>query len=348
MSHLHPVMGDQSVGETIGMPFKNQFLSRPRQRVLPAKLIFNPASGRPDQSAGQLMEILTDMQAWHILPEVTIVRPGARLEEITADAIRRGMRLIVVGGGDGTIDAVAGALVGSQAVLGVIPTGTRNNVALSLGIPTGNLAEAVATLRRGRRIHVDVGCAHCGHTQRHFIEAGTVGLISALYPAADDIQHGNLIRIGDLLGTWVSTPPAEIHLNLDDGREKLVTQGHIVLIANMPYFGVNFHLAPDISYDDGLLDVFVYSNLTKLDLIGYAVQMAGGLPEDTRVQHFRVRNLTVRTIPRMPVMADGTMLGEGPLKVTVVHSGLAVMAGMSAVSRTIDRQLSRPENLPNG
>jgi diacylglycerol kinase (ATP) len=313
-----------------------------------AKLIFNPSSGRSDQSPGQLTEILSEMQAWHIRPEVSIVRPGNRVETLAEDAVRRGIRLVVVAGGDGTADAVAASLAGTGAVLGVIPTGTRNNIALSLAIPMNNIPEAVAILRRGRRIHLDVGCAHSGNIQRPFLEAATVGLISALYPAADDIQHGNLIRIGDLLGTLVSMPAAEIRLNLDDGRQKMVTQGHIVLAANMPYFGVNFHLAQDISYDDGLLDVFVYSNFNKLELIGYAVQMAGGLPEDPRVQHFKVRSLAVRTIPRMPVMADGFMLGEGPLRLTVQRRGLAVMAGVATFTRISTLHNSLPESLPNG
>jgi diacylglycerol kinase (ATP) len=319
-----------------------------RPVAIPAKLIFNPSSGRTDQSPAQLAEILSEMQAWHIRPEVSIVRPGSRLETLAADAVQRGIRLVVVAGGDGTIDAVAATLVGTETVLGVIPTGTRNNIALSLAIPINNIPEAVAILRRGRRVRLDVGCAHSGGVQRPFLEAATVGLISALYPAADDIQHGNLIRIGDLLGTLVSMPAGEIRLNLDDGREKLVTQGHIVLAANMPYFGVNFHLAPDISYDDGLLDVFVYSNLTKLELIGYAVQMAGGLPEDPRVLHFKVRSLAVRTVPRMPVMADGFMLGEGPLRLTVQRRGLAAMAGVATFSRISTLRNTLPEGLTNG
>ncbi len=331
-----------------GMTRKAKLNTNQRPVAIPAKLIFNPSSGRADQSPAQLSEILSEMQAWHIRPEVTIVHPGSRLEAVAEDAVRRGIRLVVVAGGDGTIDAVGAVLAGTGAVLGVIPTGTRNNIALSLAIPVNNIPEAVAILRRGRRILLDVGCAHSGGVQRPFLEAATVGLISALYPAADDIQHGNLIRIGDLLATLVSMPAAEIRLNLDDGREKQVAQGHIVLAANMPYFGVNFHLASDISYDDGLLDVFVYSNLTKLELIGYAVQMAGGLPEDPRIQHFKVRSLTVRTNPRMPVMADGFMLGEGPLRLTVQRRELAAMAGVATFTRVSALRNAFPEGMPNG
>jgi diacylglycerol kinase (ATP) len=163
-----------------GMTRPSRLNTNQRPVAIPAKLIFNPSSGRPDQSPAQLSEILSEMQAWHIRPEVTIVRPGSRLETVAEDAVRRGIRLVVVAGGDGTIDAVAAVLAGASAVLGVIPTGTRNNIALSLAIPLNDIPEAVAILRRGRRILLDVGCAHSGSVERPFLEAATVGLISAL------------------------------------------------------------------------------------------------------------------------------------------------------------------------
>jgi diacylglycerol kinase family enzyme len=92
-------------------------------------------------------------------------------------------------------------------------------------------------------------------------------------------------------------------------------------------------LSQEVSFIDGLLDVFVFSNLTKLELLGYAVQVVGGGPTDPRVQHFQVRNLEVRSLPRMPVMADGFMLGEGPLRVSVRRHALCVMAAQTALAK---------------
>lgn len=273
------------------------------------------------------------MQAWRMIPEIYLVHPKSQLKAVVRDAIDRGMRLIVVGGGDGTIDSVVDALVGTEARLGIVPTGTRNNVAASLDIPVGNIPEAVAILRRGRSLRVDVGFAYSRHSRRHFFEAASVGLISALFPAADDIQHGNLARIGDLLTTLVGMPVAELRLKLDDGAQKIVTQGHVVLIGNMPFFATNLRISQDVSFVDGLLDVFVFSNLTKLELLGYAVQVISGAPTDPRVQHFQVRNLEVRSLPRMPVMVDGFMLEEGPLRVCVRRHALAVMAAQTALAK---------------
>jgi diacylglycerol kinase (ATP) len=300
---------------------------------LRAKVIFNPSSGRPDLAAGELVEILAHLQAWRILPEVYLVQPKNQLTPVIEDAIERGFRLIVVCGGDGTVDTAINALVGTQATLGIIPIGTRNNVALSLNIPVGNIPGAIALLRRGRRIKVDVGRICCGDNSRWFLEVATVGLVSALYNAADEIQHGNLARIGDLLGTLVTSTLGEMRLTLNPGEISISAQAHVVLVANTPYFGANFNISPEISFVDGWLDVFVYADLTKLDLISYAVQIGGGVPEDARIRHFRTKEVVVESTPPMPVLADGFGLGDGPVRVTIHAQSLSVMAGRAEQPR---------------
>ena len=105
-----------------------------------------------------------------------------------------------------------------------------------------------------------------------------LGSFPALFPAADDIQHGNLARIGDLLTALVSSPPAQMRLVLDK-KEQISIQGHVVLVGNMSYVGPHFRISPDSSYQDGLLDILVFASLSKLDLLGNVVQMAGGGPK---------------------------------------------------------------------
>ncbi len=296
-------------------------------RALRAKLIYNPAAGAAGQAGAQLTEILAELQRCDILPEVHLVTAESQLQAVAADALRRGIRLVIVAGGDGTIDNAMGGLVGTHGTLGIIPTGTRNNVALSLGIPQGNIPAAVALLRTGRRRRIDVGRAYCNGTARWFLEAGAVGLVSALYPAADDLQHGDLARVGDLVTTFVSATAGEIRLCLNGGQEIVVDEGHMVVLANMPYVGAHFHPASSIACDDGLLDVLVYGHLSKLDLLTYAVQLSSGAADDPRVEHYQARRVDVRAGPGMPAMVDGVILGEGALRVLVRPRALAVMAG---------------------
>jgi diacylglycerol kinase (ATP) len=299
-----------------------------------ATLIFNPAAGNPAESAGQLVELLRLLQQAQIQAEVTLVEPELHLQTIARRAAHAGAKLVIVSGGDGTIENVALGLVGSQATLGIIPTGTRNNVARSLGIPTDNIADAVALLREGRRLKIDVGQVRHGEASRGFLEAGVIGLASALYPSADDIQHGDLGKIPEFIATLVSAVPSEIRLRLDHQRKEIVTHAHLVIIANMPFMGANFQIAPDVLFDDRYLDVFVYSDLNKLDLIGQAMQSPTTAP-DARIQRFCAKTIAVTTDPAMPATADGVLLGEGPVTVTLHPHRLRVMAGPADVAATM-------------
>jgi diacylglycerol kinase (ATP) len=304
-----------------------------KKHLLRAKLIFNPGSGASGESPVQLMDVISEMQAWKLVPEAYLVEPDSDLTAVVLKAIEDGMSMFVVCGGDGTIDIVARALAGTNATLGIIPTGTQNNVALSLGIPPMDIPAAFAILRNGKRIKVDMGQADFGKVKQSFLEVCSVGLASALFPSADDIQHGHLTRVGDFLSTLVASSPAEIQLTLD-GKREITTMCHAVLVSNMPYIGPHFQVGTPASIDDGLLDVLLFADLTKMDLLGYAVQAArpGGRPEDERIQHYHVHRVDIDTNPAMPVMVDGLAIGEGPLHIRMQRHVLAVMVGEAPMS----------------
>jgi diacylglycerol kinase (ATP) len=297
-----------------------------------AKLIFNPAAGNPTESAAQLVELLRHLQTQQIEAEVVLVQPEMRLSAIARSAARAGAKMVIVSGGDGTIENVALGLVGSRTTLGIIPTGSRNNLARSLSIPTNNLAAAAALLRYGRRLKIDVGHVRHRKASRYFLEASTIGLVSALYPSADDFQHGDLGKITEFISALVSAAPSEIRLRLDRQRKEIVTHAHMVIVANMPFMGANFQIAPDVAFEDRQLDVLIYSDLSKRDLIGHALQSPTTAP-DARIQRFHAKTISITTQPAMPVMADGVFIGDGSVTVTVQPRSLAVMAGAAAVAQ---------------
>jgi len=304
-------------------------------RPMSAKLIFNPGAGANRGAPVGILDVIHEMQARKLVPEVFLVEEGCDLSGAVSEALAQGIRLFVVCGGDGTIAAVAGMLLGTRATLGIIPSGTQNNIALSLGIPA-ELPAAIALLRTGRRIKVDVGTAACDKVPTPFLEVCSVGLGSALFPAADDLLHGNLARIGDFLATLVTTLPAEIHLVLDNKRE-VRALGHGVLVANMPFTGLHYQVGSPTAFSDGLLDVLLFADLSKLDLLGYMFKGVGtDGSEDPRIQRYQVRRVDIDTQPTMPIMADGNALGEGRVRIEVRRRALAVMIGKQA-----------PETLPD-
>ena len=125
-------------------------------RPMRAKLIFNPGAGEARVSPIEILDVIHEMQTWKLVPEAFLVEPGCDLAKVVSDALADGIRMFVVCGGDGTITAVARTLAGTKATLGIIPIGTQNNTALSLGIPN-EIPDAIAILRKGKRIKVDMG-----------------------------------------------------------------------------------------------------------------------------------------------------------------------------------------------
>lgn len=315
-------------------------------RPIRAKLIFNYGSGQAGESPQQLASILLEMQKQHILPEVYIIHPDSRIEGTIQRAIKSGIKLIVVAGGDGTIDSIVGAMIGRDATLGIIPTGTRNNLAFNLGI-TGDIANSVALLRQGRRLKIDVGRVHCGHSRHWFLEGAALGLLSDLYPMADDIQHGDLTRIGELLSTFVSATASRLRVVLD-GRRPLDTPAHMMLITNMPFLGPHFQISPNVSFRDGRLDVFTFSDMSKLNMLTYAVLSRGGPVEDAGIRHYRAKHIRIVSNPRMPILADGILLGQGSLSVHIHRRALTVMAGTELTGQGATTVVVTPKLAPDG
>jgi YegS/Rv2252/BmrU family lipid kinase len=292
------------------------------------KLIFNPISGRANASPALLQEVIAALQALNFIPEVHLIEPGGDLKTVVDEALRRKIRLFVVCGGDGTIETTARLLLGKRATLGIFPAGTQNNIALSLGI-SSEIKEAAALLRTGQRSKVDVGFAQSGDAESPFLEVCSVGLFSALFNSADNLQKGDLTGLGDILATLASFPLAEIRLVLDQ-NQKITLRGHVALVANLPYFGLNYRVAADNpanSWQDGMLDVLVFTDFSKLELVGNVLQTVAEEAGDHRLRRYRARRVEIQTDPAMPIQADGTSLGKTPVQIRVKQKALAMITG---------------------
>lgn len=299
-------------------------IDRARKRSLHAKLIFNPNAGAADEANKKFMEVAEELQATDIQTETYLIEPNCDLPKVIQEAIGQGFRLFIACGGDGTVSSVAKELIETNAILGIIPTGTQNNIAYSLGIST-DIASSVAIIANGQHKKIDISNCTCDNQITHCIEVCSVGLFSSLFPSADDIRHGDLTRIGDFIATITTTPPSKIQIFLDNETEVNIF-GHVVLISNMPYILRHFQVGSNNSFEDGLIDVLFFEDQSKLDLLRYAIKSQGTDFElDPRIQHYRARSITIDTVPPMPIMADGTKIGEGSVKIDIQKRALSVL-----------------------
>src|SRR4029450_6264872 len=120
-------------------------------------VILNPLAGTHARAPEDLPQQLDALfKAQGISPRIALARRGAEVRKLAWSAVRELSQLVIAGGGDGTVNTVAAALVGTEVVLGVLPLGTLNHFAKDLGLPL-ELGGAVQTIGAGHTVRIDVG-----------------------------------------------------------------------------------------------------------------------------------------------------------------------------------------------
>jgi YegS/Rv2252/BmrU family lipid kinase len=297
-----------------------------RRRAL---LIINTKSGPANDSISHVRDVVELLAGHGITVDVRVKLRKRQAREEARRAARSGVPLVIAAGGDGTIEAVAAGLVGSDAVLGIVPLGTYNNVAACLGLPF-DVAEACALIGAGpvRRIDVGLVTARGRKRPRIFLELAAAGVTAALMPAGQDAKKGAWDAAAQTLPGAVGMRPTPAVLRLD--RQSAERQAHTLLVevANAPLMGPAFQVAPHARMDDALLDVAIYHDLTPAGLASRLVALKAGVEaEDERIERVRVQRLELRTAAPLPVMADSKVIGTTPAVFEVLPGALRVIAG---------------------
>ena len=287
------------------------------------RLIVNPTSG-PVENPELLTDLAEALQTQGIQAEICTTTPDEDGEGLAADAAKAGAKLVIVAGGDGTIEAVARGLAHTQTMLGIIPLGTRNNIAASLNIPN-DLTQAIQTLAEGEHGRFDMGKAN----NHYFMEVVGVGLEASLFPCGDEVKEGikknYLIALKSVFSgvkTFLQFSPHRLVLRFD-GRRMRRLRTLQVNICNSPRYGVEFALAPEAKMNDGKLDVIYINNPSKWDhLRHFFTAMRGEQLPHKRLNTYRASKIEVRSYPPLDVHADGECLGTTPVTIEVIPRAL--------------------------
>ena len=299
--------------------------SRPRR----AQLIFNPRSKGALDGTYSLERIVDCLLAHGITSEVGIKTSGKVARGLAKAAVKHGDELVIVAAGDGTIEDVVGELAGGATALGIIPIGTMNNIARSLGVPL-DLEDACALLGAGITRHIDVGRVITSDkpSGAYFLESAGVGLSALAAPIGQDEEKGRWALLVKAIGKFLTFAGAEVQVSCDDG-ELLEAHTQVVTVSNAPLFGKNMLIGPDAKMDDHLLDVALYDGMSKLDLERYFMGIADGTRvDDPRVSFRRVRRIRVSADAPLKANADLEVLAEQQSwEIESVPGALAVVAG---------------------
>jgi diacylglycerol kinase family enzyme len=197
---------------------------------------------------------------------------GDELEEALDVAVAGDADVVMAGGGDGTISAAASRLAGTEKTLAILPAGTMNLFARSLGIPL-QLEAAVACFVDGRIRNVDLGLAG----ERHFVHQFSVGLHAKLIRLRERREFAS--RLGKVrasfqagVDAFLRPPRIRVDLTLDGTPSQVVTSS-IGITNNL--FGEG-HMPYTDTPDEGVLGVYVTRAKRRRDLAKFVVNMAIG------------------------------------------------------------------------
>jgi YegS/Rv2252/BmrU family lipid kinase len=250
---------------------------------------------------------------------------SAPIAEVVHAAVSRGCDLVVAAGGDGTVSAVAGGLVGSDVPLGIIPLGTANVLARELGIPTA-LDQACRLLvgpyatARIDAMRVGQGCYF---TQ---IGAGIDALMIRDTRREHKQRFGRIAYLWTALTWLVGFQPRRFTITIDGLPRRF--RASQVVVANSGTLGQPpFRWGPDVRPDDGRLDVCVIRARNLLDYLKlFWYVLTGQHRSSPNVRYFAARQtITIAARRPLPVQGDGEIIGETPVEVAVVPRAVAII-----------------------
>jgi YegS/Rv2252/BmrU family lipid kinase len=246
------------------------------------------------------------------------VRDPVRLPEIVRSAVDEGHRLIVVGGGDGTISSVVDLLAYRDVVLGVLPIGTANSFARTVGVPL-DLSGAIDVVVDGRVADVDLGMVN----DDYFANAAAIGLATSIARGIDPAVKRTLGRAGYLIvGLWQLLRHGHFRCTVTaDGRTRSFDALE-VRVANGAYQG-GIEVAGEAHVESHDLVVQMITGRSRASILGFWTRAILGLPlRGTGVEVLRAESFALSTDPPQYVSIDGEPLVRTPIRARVARQAL--------------------------
>src|ERR1041385_2285854 len=226
-------------------------------------VIVNPASA--SGSTGEAWpRIASDLRSQFGAFRAVFTKHRGDAAALAADAARKGTRLIIACGGDGTVSEVANGILssGKDVELGILPSGTGDDFRRTLEIPSQSRA-AARVLHTGRTVRIDVGRVsfvdHDGaELMRYFLGVASCGMSTKVI---ERVKAQRTSFAASLLQTALRTTPIHLVVQLDDSAERRLVVSNLC-IANARYFGGGMKIAPDAKLTDGKFDVVGMGDLS--------------------------------------------------------------------------------------
>jgi len=228
-------------------------------------------------------------------------------------AVEEGVDAVLVVGGDGMVNSIGGALVGSDVALGVVPAGSGNGFARHFGIPLAP-EKAVPALYRSERITIDVGTAN----ERPFFVTCSMAWDAALVRTFDKSPvRGVLPYVFAAAYEFLEYKAQPFEVVIDGSAKLSFDSPQVFTIANLSQFGGGAQVAPHAQPDDGYLELVVISRRDVPRVLRQLPRLFDGTIDQVHgVQTRQFRELHVKRQEAGPIQLDGELL-EAPAEILV-------------------------------
>jgi diacylglycerol kinase (ATP) len=318
-----------------------------------AVLIINPVSGDDEPNTEKVAAIQTLLAPAPFATEICVTTEERPAGTIAREAVAAGVEVVLVGGGDGTVSEVARELVHKPATLGILPIGTFNNIARSVGV-LSDLPIAASVIVAGHVRQIDVGLANETH---YFFEAAGAGLDAALFPVGEEIKDGRWTRIvrAARLALQYEPQPFEITFDrplsevLPPARQRRMSTRALagktirrnalfIVAANGPFYGGGFNVAPGARLRDGRLALTIYWRFSKWELLRHFQSISGGRYRySPKIESCTAAEIELASPNAIAVHIDGQPLGTTPVTLRALPGALRVFAPQDRPAGEADR-----------
>jgi len=295
-------------------------------RIRRVTVIYNPAANRGNAGRqrdeletymSRAVRNLHDIVSWKVL-ETT---HQGHAEELAREAVANGVQIIVAAGGDGTLGEVVNGIVGADVKLGIMPMGTGNDFARTLG--TGQtIKEAVLSIFYGDPVKVDIGKVK----DRYFINVAGCGFDAIIANHVNTTQgklRGRAAYIAAVYQSLRHFEAVDMELTLDG--ETRETKALLCAVANARNYGGGMKVAPDALVNDGLFDVCVVSTSKWEFIKSFPRVFKGTHTSHPDVTMARAKRVKIVTAKPMPVLIDGESFGTTPAEFTLIPQAITIL-----------------------
>jgi diacylglycerol kinase (ATP) len=304
-----------------------------------ARWIFNSNAGSA-AAFEALRPRIEAMGGQHLCPTTD----PAHTTDAVSCCLTEGFDTVIACGGDGTVNSVVTGLMHCDAkrpVLGVLPVGTGNDFARTLGMPLDGDAAIDALLAAQirpcdvARVYANRADPSVPTARRYFINVSAGGFSGQVNEATtDEVKStwGPLAYVRSALSVLPDLTRYQATLRFDDEPPRTAEVVNVI-VANARTAAGGTAVAPYAAIEDGMLDVVIVHGGTMLDLAGVAARLlAGDYTASDIVELRRCRRVSVVSDPPMAFNVDGDLLDPGPLDFELLPGALRVLVGPDYVA----------------